>query len=174
MNKISRLILSFFILTSLLSVESYAQSQKFSVNKRGIQLAGYRRCINARISGLQKEVHIGYKIYNAIGQFGYFRRDESPRVICRLAESGETPRFKTLTLSMGFSDYWLKNSGKVKVTVYKDGNRINSIVVEDGEPINLVSDIAGGRDIAIEFSCIEINPNGWCGENLYFFDTSVK
>lgn len=177
MNKISKSILSLFILASLLSAESSAQAQKFSTNRRGIQLIGYRRCQGGSGDSrtiwysTKEEVVIGRRLYSAIGRLSEFRRDTIYPIICPLAEVGEPPRFKTLTLSMGFSN---SDQGQIQVTVYKDGNRIDSILVGNGEPVNFQADIAGGRDIAIEFSCGITSRSGWCGSNFYFFDASVK
>lgn len=110
---------------------------------------------------INQDIPIGLEIFRAVAYFG--NRPQSSigkgrleQVACRLAEPGQKPRFKTLTLGFGFSDNSSKsydNGALVRLTIYKDGNFADYRDVTFGQKLLLPINVTNVRSIALEGEC---------------------
>jgi hypothetical protein len=162
LTKMQRLISGFLTVAVLALATDLVQAQRRrppgtaslgEMNCKGINASTYKV--------INEDIPIGLEIFRAVAYFGngpHFSIGKSrlEQVVCRLAEPGQKPRFKTLTLGFGFSDNSNKsydNGALVRLTIYKDGNFADYKDVTFGQkqvwPIN----VTNVRSIALEAEC---------------------
>ncbi|WP_172191885.1 hypothetical protein [Microcoleus asticus] len=123
------------------------------MNCKGINGGGYEV--------INEDIPIGLEIFRAVAYFGnraHFSIGKGwlEQVACRLAEPGQKPRFKTLTLGFGFSDKSNKssyNGALVRLTIYKDGNFADYRDVTFGQKLVWPINVTNVRSIALEADC---------------------
>jgi hypothetical protein len=139
---------------------------------RGVQDSGFYRAIN-------EEIPIRREIFRAIGIIAtyakWIRKNEPVELICQIAALNQTPRFKTLTLSFGFSDdHNNANGATVRLSIYKDGNFYGSQSVSKGDKLRWPVDVKNTRNLAIEAECISTRRESGSCPALYFFEDILE
>lgn len=112
------------------------------------------------------DVPIGRQVLRAVGWIGEMswgkpllntnsQEAGTSGISCRLAKPNESPRFRTLTLTFGFSDNRPNGTDgrKAEFRIYKDGKPYTSEIIESGDPIRLPIDITNTRSLAFESEC---------------------
>jgi hypothetical protein len=155
---------------------------------RPVSLITYDSCqprIWRSVPESSQDIPIGRNLYQAVGVYrrAFLSSSGSGQyTLCRLAQPGETPRFKTLTLSMGYTNSDTRiQYGTVLVTVYKNGNEIGSVSVSPGSPKIWSVDISDTETLGLDFQCIQPDTlsngsesNSCRTEHLYFFEATVQ
>lgn len=125
---------------------------------------------------INEDIPIGLEIYRAVAYLGngIFIYEKRPaQVACRLATSGEKPRFKTLTLGFGLPDNHPYSKGAlVRLSLYKDGNFFDYKDVTMGEQFIWPINVTNVRSIALESDCRRAQ-SGTCPA-LYFFQDILE
>jgi hypothetical protein len=145
---------------------------------RGAGSLGEMNCQKIRegyYTAISQDIPIGFEIFRAVAYLGDSRwiYDKSPvQVACRLAEPGEKPRFKTLTLAFGLPDN-LSKGALVRLSIYKDGNFFEYRDVTSGEKLLWPINVTNVRSIALEGEC-KRGPSGSACPALYFYQDILE
>ena len=180
----------------LISIASDAQAQ--SRRPSGVASLGEMACenttqqgpdlgnFNVRYIPINREILFGNTAIRAIAYFGTqswlagrggFDRGSSITIVCRLAQSDQTPRFRNLKLAFGFNalDEQQRNyrEAVLKFSIYRDGEDYPYIseFLRIGDRQRLDVDIAGVRRIKLQAQCLGYS-NACPG--LYFFEDLLQ
>jgi hypothetical protein len=192
-----RLISAVILGTTLICAEKLVLAQGRPI-ARPVSLTKLRACQSVRgprwfsVSRSNNEIPIELRLYRAVAGIvtnGTQLYSNVPaQIICKLAEPGEAPRFRTLNLSLGHSDRDKRQGGTIRVSVYSNGNFIDSRTINFGPPLIWTVNITGTEDLALKFECVEPsralwNPNEYlrqsggqtyCATTLFFFDDTLR
>jgi hypothetical protein len=127
---------------------------------------------------INKDVSVGLEIFRSIAVFRTTLWNTilgTGQVVCRLAQTKEKPKYKTLTLAFGMNDQDASNESQIRLSLYKDGNAYGYKDVIKGEKSLWQVDITGTRSLALEAECIRpvTNATGNCPQ-IYFFEDTLK
>ncbi len=122
---------------------------------------GCREIEGNRYSPMNQDIPIGFEIYRAIGVFGndygwgFSNKQPSRKTACRLTSNGEKPKFKTLTLAVGFNDNNSNSKGSLaRLSIYKDGKSEKYIDISQGQKFLMAIDVRNTRSIGLELECL--------------------
>lgn len=108
---------------------------------------------------VNEDIPIGFEIYRAVAYLGrwngnFITQKTSIQVACRLAEAGQKPKFRTLTLAFGLPDNHYRAQGSlIRLSIYKDGNFFEYRDVTLGQKLVWPINITNVRSIALEAEC---------------------
>jgi len=165
-----------FVLLSPISLEAQSRSgrrQPSQVSLVDMKCQKYSGEYNYQPANI--DVPIGRQVFRAIGWIGELSNFGGTPIMgpgisgiaCRLAKSDESPRFRTLTLTFGFSDRW-DIERKAEFRIYKDGKLYTTETIEKGDPIRLPIDITNTRSLSFEAEC-EKRPGQYINCPAIFF-----
>lgn len=144
---------------------------------RGAGSLGEMKCQQIKegnYSAINEDIPIGFEVFRAVAYLGNGRwmYDSRPvQVACRLAEPGQKPRFRTLTLAFGLPDSRSKGA-LVRLSIYKDGNFAEYKDVTAGEKLLWPINVTNVRSIALEAEC-KRSSDGACPA-LYFYQDILE
>jgi hypothetical protein len=156
-------VVTSFLLFSPISLEAQSRSgrrQPSQVSLVDMKCQKYSGEYNYQPANI--DVPIGRQVFRAIGWIGEISINwgGTPIMVpgisgisCRLAKPNESPRFKTLSLTFGFSDRWDIEERKAEFRIYKDGKLYTTETIEKGDPIRLPVDITNARSLSFEAEC---------------------
>jgi hypothetical protein len=130
-------------------------------------------------SPINEDVSLGFELFRAVGFFGggdrsIASRGKESKVACRLAGPGENPRFKTLTLSIGFPEnHYLAQGSLTRLSIYKDGQFYEYRDLAMGQKVLWVIDVTNTRTLGLHGECIRESPRGKC-TGIYFFEDLLE
>ena len=146
---------------------------------------GCREIEGRQYSPINKDIPIGFEIYRAVGVFGRYynwgfsKKEPSQKTACRLASNGEKPKFKTLTLAVGFDDSNIFSNGALlRLSIYKDGKPEKYIDISKGQKSLVTIDVQNTRSIGLELKCLRNVQQGLNGDDacppVYFFEDVLE
>ncbi|MEO1374674.1 MAG: hypothetical protein AAFW70_10210 [Cyanobacteria bacterium J06635_10] len=180
--KISQVIFGLIAFAVTLSGNQLVEAQSRPPGVFSLGEMGCREIEGNRYSSINKDIPIGFEIYRAVGVFGhdigsYFRKDTSTRkTACRLASNGEKPKFKTLTLAVGFDDSNRFSKGSLaRLSIYKDGKPKGYIDISKGKKSLVTIDVQNTRSIGLELKCLRGSSNrNYVCPAVYFFEDILE
>ncbi|QSV62919.1 MAG: hypothetical protein HEQ26_09305 [Dolichospermum sp. DL01] len=132
---------------------------------KGVTSLGAMSCQkigNGNYVAINEDFPVGLQIFKGIAMFsdGNWRsgiyKNNVNQVVCRLAEAGQRPRYKTLNLAFGIADNnSLVNGSVVRLSIYRDGNSYKYQDVMKGQLLRLPIDVTNVRSIALEVECLK-------------------
>ncbi|OCQ91668.1 hypothetical protein BCD67_09170 [Oscillatoriales cyanobacterium USR001] len=125
---------------------------------------------------INEDIPIGLEIYRAVAYLGNARwmyESRPVQVACRLAEPGQKPKFKTLTLAFGLPDS-LSKGALVRLSIYKDGNFAGYKDVTAGEKLLWPINVTNVRSIALEGECKRPSERSSECPALYFYQDILE
>lgn len=159
--KISKVIFGLIAFAVTLSGNQLVEAQSRPPGVFSLGEMGCRKIEGRQYSSINKDIPIGFEIYRAVGVFGhdngdYFSKNRSTRkTACRLASNGEKPKFKTLTLAVGFDDSNRYSKGSLaRLSIYKDGKPKGYIDISKGKKSLVTIDVQNTRSIGLELKCL--------------------
>jgi hypothetical protein len=181
--KISKVIFGLIAFAVTFSGNQLVEAQSRPPGVFSLGEMGCRKIEGRQYSSINKDIPIGFEIYRAVGVFGHdssdsFRRDRPTRkTACRLASNGEKPKFKTLTLAVGFDDSNSLSKGSlVRLSIYKDGKPERYIDISKGKKSLVTIDVQNTRSIGLELKCLRkstVSPFDLCPA-VYFFEDILE
>lgn len=193
----SRWITSGIVATTFL-IYTASDLQAQSRRPAGISSLGEMKCENIDEPGLDpgnfkvryipmnKDILFGNTVVRAIAYFGKqswlagrggFGRDKPITLVCQLAQSNQTPKYRNLKLYFGFNaldDREPKyREAVLKFSIYKDGEDypIKYDFLRMGDRLQWDINVTGARYIKLEGECLGYS-NGCTG--LYFFQDILE
>jgi hypothetical protein len=134
-----------------------------------------------RYEVINEDIPIGLEIFRAVaylqgsGSYSIGSQGQSVQVACRLAASGEKPKFRTLNFAFGFSDKHKEDTYRkgslVRLSIYKDGNFAEYRDVTFGQKLVWPINVANVRSIALEAECKRTSQ--YCPP-LYFYQDILE
>lgn len=179
----TRLVAGFILATTFILTGSSTLAQPTGTTAGTAELLNFKGCRRVERPGQPwgrwerrgSEIVMSRQLYSAVGYLnGNLVSGRTIEMICRLADRGQLPRFKTLLLSFGFSDTdWY--TGEIQISVFSNGNYLNSTTVASGlsAPLPWAISIPDGTNfLAFEFKCLRSSKSE-C-PTLYFFDDRLQ
>jgi len=133
---------------------------------------------------INQDIAIGLEVHRAVGRFGNdagnggIAPGKGPQITCRLAEPGQSSRFKTLSLSYGLPEQggegaWVKgNTAKVQLTIYLDGKSQGSRTLYLNDTDTWAINIAGRKSLAMTAECF--NQSGHTCPPVIFYEDVLE
>jgi len=136
--------------------------------------------IRGNYEATNEDISVGLEIFASVSRFisygiwhGIPKDNQVLQVVCRLAQSKEKPKYKTLTLAFGMNDSDKRSNGaQIRFSLYKDGKAYDYKDVTRGEKLLWQVDVTGTRSLALEAECLRtIHNSGYCPPLFFFEDT---
>jgi hypothetical protein len=185
--KISKVLFGLIAIAALVSDNRLVEAQSRPPGVFSLGEMGCRQVEGRQYSPMNQDVSIGFEIYRAVGVFGndygwgFSKEQPSRKTACRLTSNGEKPKFKTLTLAVGFDDSNSFSKGSLaRLSIYKDGKSEKYIDISKGQKILVELDVTNTRSIGLELECLRNtsyresrNSNHACPP-VYFFEDVLE
>ncbi len=180
MMKFSQSIAGLITATVLLSSAASVDAQNNTRSVGSLATMSCQTIGDARYETINTDFPIARQIFRGIARLSNRPRRfisgkrDAPQVVCRLAEAGQRPRYKTLSLAFGIADnnQHSHNSTLLRLSIYRDGNFYKYQDILRGQPIQLPIDVTNVRSIALEAECMRgTQPFDLCPEIIFFEDT---
>lgn len=182
MKNLLKTALATIILTLPFSVRLISPAQGQSVSSLG-EMPCYK-VHEDQYRAINRDITIGFEVFRAVGElyvYGatghrFFIKDRPIQTSCRLAENGEIPKYKTLTLALGLDSGNSYVSGStVRLSVYTDGNLYGYQDISNGDKILWDVDIDNVRSLGLELRCLRASrrQDDACS-GLYFIQDTLE
>lgn len=179
MLKLRQLIAGLMTATVLVSSTTLVDAKN---PPKGVSSLGTMSCQGIEYGNyevINKDFPVGLQIFKGIAKFSsnnydYIYKTRVNQVVCRLAEAGQRPRYKTLNLAFGIADNnYRVNGSVVRLSIYRDGNFYKYQDVMKGQLVRLPIDVTNVRSIALEVECLKGSSNSQdtCPALIFFEDT---
>jgi len=178
MLKLRQLIAGLMTATVLVSSTTLVDAKNPPKGVSSLGAMSCQRIESGNYEAINEDVPVGLQIFKGIAKFNNINNDIVKRytsqVVCRLAEAGQRPRYKTLNLAFGVADnHYHINGSVVRLSIYRDGNSYKYQDVMKGQLVRLPIDVTNVRSIALEVECLKgssANEN-YCPQLIFFQDT---
>lgn len=179
MLKLRQLIAGLMTATVLVSSTTLVDAKN---PPKGVSSLGTMSCQGIEYGNyevINEDFPVGLQIFKGIAKFSsnnydYIYKTRVNQVVCRLAEAGQRPRYKTLNLAFGIADNnYRVNGSVVRLSIYRDGNFYKYQDVMKGQLVRLPIDVTNVRSIALEVECLKGSSNSQdtCPALIFFEDT---
>lgn len=180
MLKLRQLIAGLMTATVLVSSTTLVDAKN---PPKGVSSLGTMSCQGIEYGNyevINKDFPVGLQIFKGIAKFyssnnsDYIYKTRVNQVVCRLAEAGQRPRYKTLNLAFGIADNNDRVNGSVvRLSIYRDGNFYKYQDVMKGQLVRLPIDVTNVRSIALEVECLKgsSKSQNTCPALIFFEDT---
>ena len=182
MLKLRQLIAGLMTATVLVSSTTLVDAKN---PPKGVSSLGAMSCQKigeGNYQAINEDFPVGLQIFKGIAKFSsfssnnydYIYKTRVNQVVCRLAEAGQRPRYKTLNLAFGIADNnYRVNGSVVRLSIYRDGNFYKYQDVMKGQLVRLPIDVTNVRSIALEVECLKGSSNSQdtCPALIFFEDT---
>lgn len=180
MLKLRQLIAGLMTATVLVSSTTLVDAKN---PPKGVSSLGAMSCQkigNGNYVAINEDFPVGLQIFKSVARFytgrnGYYiEKNDTAQIVCRLAEAGQRPRYKTLNLAFGVADnHSLVNGSVVRLSIYRDGNSYKYQDVMKGQLLRLPIDVTNVRSIALEVECLKgtVGNENACPALIFFQDT---
>lgn len=182
MLKLRQLIAGLMTATVLVSSTTLVDAKN---PPKGVSSLGTMSCQGIEYGNyevINKDFPVGLQIFKGIAKFSsfssnnydYIYKTRVNQVVCRLAEAGQRPRYKTLNLAFGIADNNDRVNGSVvRLSIYRDGNFYKYQDVMKGQLVRLPIDVTNVRSIALEVECLKGSSKSQdtCPALIFFEDT---
>ena len=180
MLKLRQLIAALMTATVLVSSTTLVDAKNPPKGVSSLSAMSCQRIESGNYEAINKDFPVGLQIFKGVAMFGtdsnsiYIYKNKVNQIVCRLAEAGQRPRYKTLNLAFGIADNnYFVNGSVVRLSIYRDGNSYKYQDVMKGQLLRLPIDVTNVRSIALEVECLKGSSNNenTCPALIFFQDT---
>lgn len=178
MLKLRQLIAGLITATVLVSSTTLVDAKNPPKGVSSLSAMSCQRIESGNYEAINKDFPVGLQIFKGVAMFGKdsnsIYKNRVNQVVCRLAEAGQRPRYKTLNLAFGIADnnYYV-NGSVVRLSIYRNGNSYKYQDVVKGQLLHLPIDVTNVRSIALEVECLKgsVENEKYCPALIFFQDT---